>query len=133
MFRTLFAAFATLLTTAATAGTVGLHLGSWHDVDGYNNTNPGAYVRTDAGLTLGTYRNSIRERSNYAGYTWTAARTSGAQLDLSLVAITGYAQHAIPALIPSVRIGQHTRIAVIPAISAPMVQSPLTVHLMVEF
>ena len=57
---------------AAHAATFGVHLGSVHYPGGsyQNNFNPGVYLRTDDGITVGTYYNTLRRISVYAGYTY---------------------------------------------------------------
>lgn len=52
--------------------TFGVHLASTHIParPEYNNVNPGLYLRTAEGLTLGAYRNSYRRTSVYAGWTF---------------------------------------------------------------
>ena len=49
------------------AETYGLHLGTVHSKSGYNDINPGAYVRTKEGYTGGFYYNSENHLSMYAG------------------------------------------------------------------
>ena len=50
--------------------TIGLHLVSWHDTGGYNNVNPGVYTKTECGITIGAYENSINKTTVYVGYTY---------------------------------------------------------------
>lgn len=56
----------------AQAATFGIHAGSSHFPGGsyQNNFNPGVYLRTDDGITVGTYYNTLRRVSFYAGYTF---------------------------------------------------------------
>ena len=56
----------------AQAATFGIHAGSAHFPGGsyQNNFNPGVYLRTDDGITIGTYYNTLRRVSFYAGYTF---------------------------------------------------------------
>lgn len=56
----------------AHADTLGLHAGSAHFPSGsyQNNFNPGLYLRTDDGITIGGYYNTLRRFSFYAGYTF---------------------------------------------------------------
>ena len=62
---------ALVLSGMAHAGTLGLHIGSQHfPAQQYNNFNPGAYYIHDNGATVGTYYNSERRQSVYAGWTW---------------------------------------------------------------
>ena len=49
---------------------IGLHVVSLHSSPGLNNTNPGVYVKTQAGYTAGTYFNSERRQSFYLGRTF---------------------------------------------------------------
>jgi hypothetical protein len=89
--RTLLTALAMLLAIAlfqcAQAATVGLHLYSLHvpakDLD--NNRNAGLYMRTDGGLTVGMYRNTLRRLSPYVGQTYDLG-----PVDLTLGLIGGY-------------------------------------------
>lgn len=64
-------AIALLLATAAHAQTFGLHLASVHlpARPDQNNVNPGFYLKTEDGLTVGIYRNTLRRTSVYAGLT----------------------------------------------------------------
>jgi hypothetical protein len=77
---------------------IGLHLVSAHSAPGMNDANPGIYVRTAGGATLGTYENSIsgtnlngndgrRRTSVYLGWTW---ETPSQGLALTLGAVNGY-------------------------------------------
>jgi len=102
----------------------GVHVGSQHfgkNADAFNNFNPGVYVYHN-GWTAGTYYNSERRQSAYAGYTfewhlggrWTAAATVGA--------ITGYSTAPVlPMVVPSLsgRITEDVslRVAFVPAVS----------------
>ena len=65
-------ATAVLSGGTAHATTLGLHAGSAHFPSGsyQNNFNPGVYLRTDDGLTIGGYYNTLRRVSVYAGYTF---------------------------------------------------------------
>ncbi|MEO8807067.1 MAG: hypothetical protein ABI433_13385 [Burkholderiaceae bacterium] len=72
---------------------MGLHLASVHVPanERLNNTNPGIYLRHEAGWTAGVYYNSLKRTSVYGGYTFTT-RAISPKLPLSLTvgAITGY-------------------------------------------
>lgn len=59
------------ISHGAQAATFGIHVGSAHVPGGayQNNFNPGVYLRTDDGITIGTYYNTLRRVSFYAGYT----------------------------------------------------------------
>lgn len=52
-----------------TLSVVGLHVGTYHDNGPYENFNPGVYW-VHNNWTAGTYYNSVRTTSVYAGYTW---------------------------------------------------------------
>lgn len=70
--KRLFSLFlAAFLSCSAHAATVGVHIGSAHypGASYQNNFNPGMYVRTDDGITVGAYYNTLRRTSVYAGYT----------------------------------------------------------------
>ena len=84
----------------AQAQTIGLHVGSIHESPGFNGFNPGAYVRLDNGFTAGSYFNSIRKQSVYAGYTMNV----WGPLDVSFVGVTGYQDYPIATAIPSVSV-----------------------------
>lgn len=73
---------------------LGLHLASIHVPanDHQNNFNPGVYVRTETGLTVGVYRNTIRRTSVYFGQAFTHDRFS-----LLVGAVNGYKLRKDPA------------------------------------
>ena len=48
------------------AAVVGIHLMSAHSGSGYNNTNPGAYIKS-CGIQTGAYYNSLHRMSIYSG------------------------------------------------------------------
>ncbi len=134
-FRSIALAFTALMMSAwaphASAGTIGLHIASQHfPAKRYNNSNPGIYYRTDEGWTAGTYRNSIRRQSVYAGYTWKFGR-----LDVTTAAVTGYQDTLQPLLVPSLSLftykGVTPRLAYIPRVEKKIGSHVL--HLMVEF
>ena len=117
--RLLALVFAVLLVMAASgaqAQTLGLHLGSWHSAPGFNNLNPGLYLRTADGWTLGAYRNSYRVTTAYAGRTW---ETAGDGLRVSVTAglATGYAHPWLVAPSASIPLGPvRARVVVIPGV-----------------
>lgn len=81
---------------------VGVHIGSVHDKQGFNNINPGVYVNHN-GWTAGTYYNSERKQSYYAGYTAQGELVHNLSWGLTVGAITGYsAGKVIPLVVPSV-------------------------------
>lgn len=124
-------ALALTFAPGASAGTLGLHLGSHHmPAKHYNNTNPGLYYRTDEGWTAGIYRNSLSRTSAYAGYTWKYGH-----LDVTTAVVTGYFHKVQPLLVPSVSLftwhGVTPRVAYIPRVEKKI--GSHVVHLMVEF
>jgi hypothetical protein len=128
---TLLAVAACLAAPCAIAGTIGLHVGSQHiPAKNYNNSNPGIYYRHDEGWTAGVYRNSLRNNSVYAGYTWKFG-----MLDVTTAGVTGYFHKVQPLLVPSLSLftyqGITPRIAYIPRVEKRIGSHVL--HLMVEF
>lgn len=120
-----------LFGSSALADTVGVHVGSWHSKPGYENRNPGAYWRSDAGLTAGAYRNSYGRTSVYGGAT---VQTEGALcFALTAALFTGYPQRRVsPMLVPAValRVNDYSvRLIVLPK---PPGGSTAVVHLMLE-
>ena len=99
--------------TLAHAGTLGLHIGSKHfPAQQYNNFNPGAYYIHDNGATVGTYYNSERRQSVYAGWTWDSGPWR-----LQVGAITGYERSAVlPMVVPSVALWYGFRLTVLPKV-----------------
>ena len=97
----------------AHAGTLGLHIGSQHlPAQQYNNFNPGAYYIHDNGATVGTYYNSERRQSVYAGWTWDSGPWR-----LQVGAITGYERaKVLPVVMPSVALGHGFRLVVLPKV-----------------
>jgi len=88
---------------------IGVHVGSYHlekmDVTAgrpWNNANPGVYARWD-NVVVGTYYNSIRKQSVYAGYVYPLVD----HFDVVVGAITGYngpgysAKPIMPMVVPS--------------------------------
>lgn len=72
---------------------VGLHMFSHHDEKGYNDSNPGLYVKYGS-WTFGTYHNSLKKNSTYFGYTFELPLKDKFvdSLDLTVGVITGYPQ-----------------------------------------
>ena len=97
----------------AHADTLGLHIGSQHfPARAYNNANPGAYYIHSSGATVGTYYNSERRQSVYAGWTWDYGPWR-----LQAGAITGYRRAAVlPLIAPSVSLGYGFRLTVLPKV-----------------
>lgn len=88
---------------------IGVHIGSFHSNRfdpvthrPWNNSNPGLYARWDRWVA-GTYYNSIRRQSVYAGYAYPLHDN----LDIVFGAVTGYdgrgysAKPVMPMIIPS--------------------------------
>ena len=101
------------LAGAAHADTLGFHTGSQHfPAKQYNNFNPGAYYIHDNGATVGTYYNSERRQSVYAGWTWDSGPWR-----LQVGAITGYERaKVLPVVMPSVALGHGFRLVVLPKV-----------------
>ena len=101
------------LAGAAHADTLGLHIGSQHfPAKQYNNANPGAYYIHSSGATIGTYYNSERRQSVYAGWTW-----GYGPWRLQAGAITGYRRATVlPMIAPSVSLGYGFRLTVLPKV-----------------
>ena len=114
------------LAGVANAGTLGLHIGSQHfPVQQYNNFNPGAYYIHDNGATGGTYYNSERRQSVYAGWTWDYGPWR-----LQVGAITGYERSAVlPMVVPSVALGYGFRLTALPKVGR---DGSAVIHLMLE-
>ena len=114
------------LAGAAHADTLGFHIGSQHfPAKQYNNFNPGAYYIHSGGATIGTYYNSERRQSVYAGWTWDYGPWR-----LQAGAITGYRRAAVlPLIAPSVSLGYGFRLTVLPKIERG---GSSVVHLMWE-
>lgn len=108
-------AFVLLLLSAsgqAHAGTLGFHIASHHlPNNGFNNVNPGVYYIRDDGWTVGTYYNSERKQSVYAGYTW-----DWGWVRLQAGVITGYSRPVLPMVMPSFSLSHGFRLYVIPRV-----------------
>lgn len=120
-----------LIAPRAEADTFGLHLVSVHiPRNDYNNNNPGLYYRTDAGWTAGFYRNSLRDDSVYAGYTW-----NWRFLDITFGGVTGYTDPVQILVVPSIAFPQtanvRMRLAYIPRVEKRIDSHVL--HLMAEY
>jgi len=106
----------------AGATTIGAHLGSWHDRPGFNNTNPGLYVKLDNGVTAGYYRNSIRGNSAYLGHTSSVDLVGTVRAEATIGLITGYTvSKVMPFVIPSVSV------EVFPTVRARLIFIPMVV------
>lgn len=92
-----------LLSGAAQADEIIVHVGSWHSKPGFCNFNPGIGYQADSGLTLGLYRNSECDASAYLGWTWWTSISENTRFSLTAGAATGYARASvIPMLLPAV-------------------------------
>lgn len=90
---------------------VGLHITSRHSVQGYNDFNPGVYLRwanaRGSGPAAGVYHNSERATSVWAGYTYSTPHVGPVSAAITLGAITGYqAARVLPLAVPSVALHQ---------------------------
>ena len=114
------------LAGAAHADTLGLHIGSQHfPAKQYNNFNPGAYYIHSSGATIGTYYNSERRQSVYAGWTWDYGPWR-----LQAGAITGYERSTVlPMVVPSVALGYGFRLTALPKVER---DGSAVIHLMYE-
>ena len=113
------------LAGAAHADTLGFHIGSQHfPAKQYNNFNPGAYYIHSSGATIGTYYNSERRQSVYAGKSWDFG-----PFRLQAGLITGYSRPVLPMVAPSVGLGAGFRLAVLPKVERG---GSAVVHLMYE-
>lgn len=126
---------AVLFPSKANAAEFGLHVGSMHAPrNGMNNANPGAYVITDAGWTLGAYYNSERRMSAYGGWTYTHRLPSDWRLQVAMGAVTGYESRSVlPLVAPSITTpaaaGWRARIAFLPKVEKAGAN---VLHLMVQ-
>ena len=126
MVKQLLIALLAVLTTATQAGTVGVHLGSWHDEPGYNNFNPGVYYIGDEGYVVGTYYNSERHQSVYAG-----GVMEHGPFALMVGAVTGYENSPLMLYaVPSVK-AFNFRLSWIPKVGS--VNTVNVLHLSYEF
>ena len=96
-----------------------LHIAAYHAEPGYNNDTPGAGflcpVSDHWRLAAGTYYNSLREQSVYAGAAWQPVRLGPVKTGVFAGMVSGYKDEAVP-------------FAAL-ALSAPM--GPVEAHLMV--
>lgn len=129
-----------MLTSTIAAAVIGVHLTSVHlqpelaerngNPEGYNDANPGLYVRTAAGWQAGSYWNSHRKPTFYAGKAWTLVAGDGWDAGVFLAGATGYpAGSVVPMVAASVRVG------VIRFTATPRVgdKASAVVHASIEF
>lgn len=90
--------------------TIGLHIGSKHSAPGFNDANPGIYARwadaNGSGFALGTYYNSERAQSVWAGYSFSRRmNTLPISAAITVGAVSGYkAAKITPLIVPSVAV-----------------------------
>lgn len=115
---------------------LGLHLATAHSAPGFENANPGVYLRAESGFTAGAYRNSYGRASAYLGWTFESGDFLGQRrFALTVGAVTGYPARAVSALlVPSVRFGLvddvSLRLAFIP--KPPEIGAAYGLHLSIE-
>lgn len=84
---------------------LGLHTASMHApaADWQNNRNPGLYLRTADGVTVGGYRNTLGRPTFYAGRTWLDVV---GPVDVLVAGATGYRLRSpvVPLLVASVEL-----------------------------
>lgn len=83
----------------AAATTVGLHITTAHfgaPRASLESWTPGVYLRTDAGLTLGAFRNSDGDPGAYAAWTW---ETADSRFALTAGGMVGYRSAPITPLV----------------------------------
>ena len=122
------------VASAATAQTVGIHTVSVHEHSGFNNVNPGLYLRYASGLTAGFYRNSYRRESAYLGYTIETPQWRDFSAAVTVGGVTGYpAASVMPLVVPSIayHFDQSTvRLGIVPR--PPKTGAAAALHLMFE-
>lgn len=143
MLKTITTTAALLLALASPAlalelekpSTFGAHLVSVHGggrgepARGWNNVNPGMYLRWHNGLTVGAFHNSEWRTSAYAGWTFS---DSADRFSVTAGLVTGYQRAAVmPLLVPSVRIGLNNNTSARLSLLAPPKGAP-AIHLSVE-
>lgn len=80
--------------------TYGIHTVSVHSRSGFNNVNPGMYVRWPSGAVVGGYLNSERRASLYAGW---HLESEAHPFGLTAMIVTGYRDGIQVGIVPSVR------------------------------
>jgi hypothetical protein len=88
--------------------TVGLHVGTLHNKPGLNGANPGAYLRTDRGATLGAYHNSLGRQSVYAAWSFDYRVARYVIVTGTVGAVSGYDSRAL--VVPGIAFGDKRRI-----------------------
>lgn len=111
-----------------TAAAIGIHMLSWHSDPGFNNVNPGVYVRTECGIQVGAFYNSERSLSIYATYTFESKEHP------FFAFIGGSTGYKYAPVVPLVGVGvkiNRFRVAYIPGLKR--FDTPHVLHLTVEF
>jgi hypothetical protein len=105
---------------SATTLAIGMHLNSWHSKynNEFNTSNPGAFVQYQ-GYAAGTYYNSIRKQSLYAGKIWDLDLDCRYEVQVGIV--SGYATKVLPYVAASIKFdlqevqkGLHLKVTGIP-------------------
>lgn len=113
---------------------VGLHLATIHSQDGFNDINPGAYIRTDCNIVAGAYYNSESNMSAYAGMVF--EKPLG-RLTPFIVAgvVVGYESYPVgPLLTPGIAIEVSEHVAVrLAYLPGGIEKSPHGLHAALEF
>lgn len=112
---------------ASAENTYGIHLGSWHSSPGYNNSNPGVYVRSGNGLQVGAYYNSYSRPSVYVA----KFVELSPHVDFMYGLATGYPWPVAPVGALSVHVG-NVRVMYAPSLGNKIAESHV-VHLALEF
>jgi hypothetical protein len=77
-----------------------LHVAAYHAEPGYNNDTPGigalCPINGDWSLAAGTYFNSVRKQSAYAGAAWQPLKLGPVKAGLYGGLVTGYSEGAMP-------------------------------------
>lgn len=115
------------LFASADGLTYGVHLGSYHSSPGYNNVNPGVYVRTGNGLQVGAYYNSYKHPSVYVAKFVPLSR----HVDFMYGLATGYPWPVAPVGALSVHAGK-VRVMYAPSLGNKLADSHV-VHVALEF
>ena len=119
----------------APAFKMGIHLGSYHEQPGYNNFNPGVFIRSTGNFygVVGAYYNSESHASVYigAGYEYK-------YFGLMVGAVNGYERNAVsPIALPYIKLPVEIgplsaiRVGVIPRVEG--INDGWVAHLMAEF
>jgi hypothetical protein len=103
--KTFFILLSLFVSSLVNAQTIGLHLVSWHDKPGYNNTNPGLYLKTEKGYLIGTVKNSEGNQSYYMGRVFDYPINPRVSGSLTVGVISGYkVSPLLPLVTPSLAI-----------------------------